>query len=178
MLDFLRLNVRPYKTPISVLVVIYFHPAPNANSDDATQVLLLERADHADAWQSVTGSVEMDESLIETAAREVLEETGIVASEHELSDWQQQNHYEIYTHWRHRYAPDVTHNTEHVFGLQLKQRVPIRLSPREHLSYQWLNWQAAAQKVFFLFYRAAILQLAVRPHSASLESECLRNICL
>jgi dATP pyrophosphohydrolase len=164
LLDFLRLNVRPYKTPISVLVVIYFHPVPDEKSDAVTQVLLLERADHAEAWQSVTGSVETNESLIETAAREVLEETGIVASAHQLSDWQQQNHYEIYTHWRHRYAPDVTHNTEHVFGLQLTQRVPITLSPREHLSYQWLSWQAAAQKVFSPSNRAAILQLGAHTH--------------
>ena len=142
--------MQPYKTPISVLVVIYTQQG---------DVLLLERADCVAAWQSVTGSVEADETLLQTAAREVFEETGINASEHVLSDWQQQNHYEIYTQWRHRYAPDVTHNTEHVFGLKLNRIVPITLSAREHLNHQWLMWQDAAQKVFSPSNRAAILQL-------------------
>ena len=150
--------MRAYKTPISVLVVIYrriSHPTGMLN----TEVLLLERADAAEAWQSVTGSIEGNETLLETAAREVFEETGIIAAEHSLHDWQQQNHYPIYVQWRHRYAPDVTHNTEHVFGLELHDERPIILSPREHLNYQWLLWQDASAKVFSPSNRTAILQL-------------------
>jgi dihydroneopterin triphosphate diphosphatase len=143
--------VQPYKTPISVLVVIYTQQG---------EVLLLERADSVGAWQSVTGSVEADETLLQTAAREVFEETGLIASEHFLSDSQQQNYYEIYAQWRHRYAPDVTHNTEHVFALQLATRSAVVLSPKEHLNYVWLSWQDAALKVFSPSNRAAILQLA------------------
>ncbi|MDD2701921.1 MAG: dihydroneopterin triphosphate diphosphatase [Sideroxydans sp.] len=138
------------KQPISVLVVI--HTA-------ALEVLLLERADHPGYWQSVTGSRDGDELLQETALREVGEETGIDASQFQLLDWQQQNEYEIYPHWRHRYAPGVTRNTEHVFGLQLPHPVPVTLSPREHLNYQWLSWQDAADNVFSPSNRAAILQL-------------------
>lgn len=145
--------VRMYKTPISVLVVIYTQQG---------EVLLLERADCVGAWQSVTGSIEANETLLETAAREVFEETGIEASLHVLSDWQQQNYYEIYAHWRHRYAPEIKHNTEHVFGLQLNHIVPITLSPREHLNHQWLTWHDAAVKVFSPSNRAAILQLSER----------------
>ena len=160
-----------YKTPISVLVVIYRRALNAAGQLGELEVLLLERADSAGAWQSVTGSIEADETLLETAAREVWEETGIVAAEHFLRDCQQQNHYEIYAQWRHRYAPDVTHNTEHVFALQLNNarpnignEQPIILSPREHLNYQWLMWQDAAHKVFSPSNRAAILQLA-RQHA-------------
>jgi dATP pyrophosphohydrolase len=138
------------KQPISVLVVIY---------TSSLEVLLLERADHPGYWQSVTGSRDGDESLPETALREVAEETGIDAKQFALTDWQQQNEYEIYPRWRHRYPPGVTRNTEHVFGLQLTQPVPVTLSPREHLGYQWLPWQEAADKVFSPSNRAAILQL-------------------
>jgi dATP pyrophosphohydrolase len=141
------------KQPISVLVVIY-------TSD--MDVLLLERADHPGYWQSVTGSCEADETLIETARREVYEETGLDARQHTLTDWQQQNTYEIYPHWRHRYPPDITHNTEHVFGLELDHVMPVRLASREHLNSQWLPWQEAADKVFSPSNRAAILQLAQR----------------
>jgi dATP pyrophosphohydrolase len=141
------------KQPISVLVVIY---------TAALDVLLLERADFSDHWQSVTGSRDGDETLSETAIREQKEETGLDATRFELRDWQQQNVYEIYPQWLHRYPPGTTHNTEHVFGLQLPQQVPVQLSPREHLGFQWLPWREAADKVFSPSNRAAILQLPER----------------
>ena len=126
------------------------------------EVLLLERADFPGYWQSVTGSRDGEESLHETAIREVFEETGIDATRHVLTDWQQQNVYDIYPMWVHRYPPGTTHNTEHVFGLQLVSAIPVQLAPREHLSYQWLTWQGAAEKVFSPSNRAAILQLPER----------------
>ena len=140
-----------YKQPISVLVVIH-------TTD--LEVLLLERADHPGYWQSVTGSCEAGETLVETAQREVREETGLEACQYALADWQLQNIYEIYPQWRYRYAPGTTHNTEHVFGLQLPHPVAIRLAPDEHLNFRWLAWRNAAEKVFSPSNRAAILQLA------------------
>ncbi len=128
-----------YKIPVSVLVVIH--------SADL-QVLLLERADAPGYWQSVTGSQDPGETLIQTAIREVAEETGLDARQHELRDWRRQNQYEIFERWRHRYAPGVTHNTEHVFGLLLPAPAPVVLSPREHLAQTWLPWQEAAEKCF------------------------------
>jgi dATP pyrophosphohydrolase len=142
-----------FKQPVSVLVVIY---------TAALDVLLLERADFPDHWQSVTGSRDGDETLRETAIREVGEETGLDAGRYELTDWQLQNVYEIYPKWRHRYPPGITQNTEHVFGLQLPQQVAVQLSPREHLRYQWLPWREAAEKVFSPSNRAAILELPER----------------
>jgi dATP pyrophosphohydrolase len=147
-----------YKQPVSVLVVIH---------TEKLEVLLLERADHPGYWQSVTGSRDSEESLTETALREVCEETGLDARSYPLSDWQTQNVYEIYPHWRYRYQPGVTHNTEHVFGLQLPHTVDIKLEPREHLNFQWLAWQDAADKVFSPSNRAAILELPQRVHRKS-----------
>lgn len=147
----------PYKQPVSALVVIY---------TSALEVLLLERADYVGYWQSVTGSRDGDEPLRETAIREVAEETGIDATRYALTDWQQQNVYDIYPRWVHRYPPGTTHNTEHVFGLELPQAVAVQLSPREHLSYQWLSWREAADKVFSPSNRAAILQLPERMRHA------------
>jgi dihydroneopterin triphosphate diphosphatase len=129
---------RPPKLPVSVLVVIH---------TPALDVLLIKRADAMGLWQSVTGSLDaLDEPLAETARREVFEETGIEAGE--LRDWQRQNVYEIYPRWRHRYAPGVTHNTEHVFGLTVPAGTPVRLSPREHVAYEWLPWREAAARCF------------------------------
>ena len=128
-----------YKIPVSVLVLV--HTAD-------LHVLLLERADRPGFWQSVTGSMDEGETLAQTAQRELAEETGIVAAPGMLVDWKRQNRYEIYSHWRGRYAPGVTHNTEHVFGLTLPSTRDIVLSPREHLAFVWLPWREAADRVF------------------------------
>ncbi len=142
-----------YKRPVSVLVVIY---------TPALDVLLLERAKHPGFWQSVTGSQEDDERLIDTARREVAEETGIVAPAERFDDWQITNTFEIFAQWRHRYAPGITHNVEHVFSLPVAQQTPVCVAPGEHLAYCWLPWREAAEKCFSWSNRDAILRLPER----------------
>lgn len=131
------------KIPISVLVVIY-----KSNGD----VLLIERADKANFWQSVTGSVDsLDEDLSLAAVREVLEETGIdvgALSVGSLQDMHHQIEYEIYPQWRHRYAQGVTRNTEHWFALLVPDDTPVKLAPREHVAYQWVPYKEAVSKCF------------------------------
>lgn len=142
------------KIPESVLVVIH---TPDL------QVLVLERADHPGFWQSVTGSKDrIDEPLEETCRREVLEETGIDAAAHCLVDWQLQNRYEIYPHWRARYPDGTTHNTEHVFGLEVPAPLPVVLAPQEHLQALWLPWREAAARCFSWSNREAIEMLPAR----------------
>ena len=142
-----------HKIPVSVLVVIY-------TADG--QVLLMERADAPGYWQSVTGSQDAGETLAQTAIREVREETGLDATAFELTPWDIENCYEIYERWRHRYAPGVTHNTEHVFGLRLPAAQPVTLAPREHLNYLWLPWEEAAARCFSPSNAAAIRLLSAR----------------
>lgn len=131
--------MKTYKTPISALVLI--HTAD-------LQVLIMERADKAGYWQSVTGSLEDGETPRQAAIREVREETGLDAAQYELQDWQVSNDYEIYPHWRHRYAPGVTENREHLFGLVLPAALPVKLAPDEHVRYEWVDWREAAKRVF------------------------------
>lgn len=141
-----------YKIPESVLVVIH---------TSTLDVLLIERADKPGFWQSVTGSKDSeDEPLFDTAMREVREETGIdVRDFGQLQDWHLSNIYEIYPVWRHRYAPGIVHNTEHVFGLLVPENIDVKLSPREHLQYEWLPYKDAADKCFSASNAEAILQL-------------------
>ena len=140
-----------YKLPVSVLVVIH--------SLDR-EVLLLERARRPGFWQSVTGSLDWPEEPLETAAaREVREETGIDPAGGRLARWNLANTFEIYLHWRHRFAPGVTHNTEHVFGLALPAPLPVTLAPEEHTAFAWMPWREAAQKCFSWSNRDAIRML-------------------
>jgi dihydroneopterin triphosphate diphosphatase len=143
--------LKPFKIPESVLVVIH---TPQLD------VLLIERADHPGFWQSVTGSRdELDEPLLLTAQREVMEETGISALPEQWRDWGLSNVYDIYPAWRHRYAPGVCRNTEHVFGLCLPSACAVTLDPREHTAWQWLPYQAAADRCFSPSNAEAILLL-------------------
>lgn len=144
------------KIPESVLVVIH---------TPALEVLLIERADKPGYWQSVTGSKDaLEEPLDATCVREVAEETGIAIGgpavpRSALVDWGLSNVYEIYPVWRHRYAPGVTHNTEHVFGLAVPAGTPVRLNPREHLQHVWLPWREAADRCFSPSNAEAVLML-------------------
>ncbi len=140
-----------YKQPVSVLVIIH---TPQG------QVLLIERAQQVGFWQCVTGSREEgDADLLCTAVREVQEETGILARPQDLRDWQITNTYEIYPAWRHRYAPGVTLNTEHVMSLCVAQTQPVVLSAHEHRAWRWLDWQEAADACFSPSNAEAILLL-------------------
>ena len=140
-----------FKIPESVLVVIH---------TPALEVLLIERADQPGFWQSVTGSMDaLDEPLAQTAAREVMEETGISARPEDFRDWALANVYEIYPVWRHRYAPGVTRNTEHVFSLCVPPGTPVTLSPREHRACEWLPYREAADRCFSPSNAEAVLML-------------------
>jgi dATP pyrophosphohydrolase len=143
-----------YKIPESVLVVIHTNDL---------QVLIMERADQVNFWQSVTGSKNCpEETVVTTAAREVKEETGLDVAQFKLIDWHLQNVYDIYPIWQHRYAPGVTTNTEHVFGLTLPQPMVITLATREHRQFKWLPYEEAANKCFSASNAEAILQLPER----------------
>ncbi|WNN42700.1 MULTISPECIES: dihydroneopterin triphosphate diphosphatase [Winslowiella] len=120
-----------YKQPVSVLVVIF--------ARDTRRVLMLQRRDDAAFWQSVTGSLEQDEMPVQTALREVQEEVAIDINAEQLTlvDCQRQIEFEIFPHFRHRYAPDVTHCREHWFTLALPTEREVAIS--EHLAFQWLE---------------------------------------
>jgi dATP pyrophosphohydrolase len=139
------------KIPESVLVVIY---------TAARDVLLLERRDNPGFWQSVTGSrATLDEPITQTCAREVAEETGLARRPQDFDDWHLVHRYVIYPHWRHRYAPGITHNTEHVFGLCVPARFDVVLAPDEHTRFAWLAWRDAAERCFSWTNAQAIRRL-------------------
>ena len=146
---------KKHKIPVSALVLIH---------TPALQVLIMERADKAGFWQSVTGSIEANETPYDAAIREVKEETGLNTCDYDFQDWQVNNTYEIYPHWRHRYAEGVTENVEHQFGLMLPAPLDITLAPNEHVRYEWVDWREAAQRVFSWTNVDALKRLGDKHH--------------
>jgi dATP pyrophosphohydrolase len=145
-----------FKRAESVLVVLY---------NEHREVLVLQRMDDADFWQSVTGTMEGVEAPVQTAVREVLEETGIDLSFdragsasflYHLMDCRQVNQYSIREDWRYRYPPGVDKNFEYVFCAQVPASSNIRLT--EHTSYIWLSKHDAISKVWSATNKKAIAQ--------------------
>lgn len=124
----------PPKRPYSVLVAIH---TPDL------RVLLLRRRAPARFWQSVTGSLDIDETPYDTAVREVFEETGLTIRSHDLRDWKLHNRYRIPPAWSARYGPGITFNTETVFSLCVPERTPIRLADDEHDAMGWFGFEEA-----------------------------------
>ena len=136
-----------HKRPESVLIIVY---------TQAGEVLMLRRNYPNDFWQSVTGSLEQNETPMDAAVRELNEETGIVSQN--IQDCKYSQRFEIYSIWRDRYAPGITHNEEHVFCLELQERIDVQLDNREHLEFRWLPRQAAAELAFSHTNKDAILK--------------------
>ena len=126
-----------YKNNQSVLVVIY--------AKDTNRVLMLQRQDNPDFWQSVTGTIEHGETPKNTAIRELWEEVRLDISENStaLFDCKESIEFEIFPYFRYKYAPNVTHCHEHWFLLAMEQEFEPVLS--EHLAYQWVSPEQAIQ---------------------------------
>ncbi|OCQ22160.1 dihydroneopterin triphosphate diphosphatase [Pseudoalteromonas luteoviolacea] len=140
------------RQPASVLVVIY---------NENRQFLLLQRKDDCEFWQSVTGGIDLGESSIETAYRELKEETGIDAKalNIEIKQHHTENHYEIRPQWRHRYVEGALINTEHVFSVCVPTQIEVKLCDEEHTDFVWLEQTEAAKKVWSDSNRQEILAI-------------------
>jgi len=137
-----------FRRPESVLVLVY---------TDGGEVLLLKRTKPVSFWQSVTGSLEAQESPIDAARRELLEETGLRGVP--LVDCECSNLFVIAEAWRDRYAPGVTHNKEHVFCCRLVEKpAEVRLSAQEHSEFQWVSVSDAIDIVSSWTNRQALEQ--------------------
>jgi len=125
---------------------------------------MLRRTRPRDFWQSVTGTLEGNESPRQTAERELLEETGIEFSGR-LQDCLHSERFPIIPPWRTRYAPGVHYNREHWFGLCLPRRRTIRLNPVEHSQLRWLPFLQAAALASSWTNRNAILHIVPSIHA-------------
>lgn len=148
-------KVRPalaYRRPVSVLVLVY--------ASDGS-ILLLRRSRPFDFWQSVTGSLQRDETHADAAVRELAEETGF-SGEGRLTFSGNSRVFTIDPRWRERYAPGVTENVEFEWHYRLPARRDIALDTSEHSEYQWLPLDRAIEAVWSWTNREALVELRDR----------------
>ena len=139
-----------YKRPESALVVVH--------SSDG-MILLLQRSDIEDFWQSVTGALNWGEAAAAAAVRELQEETGINAGQR-LVDWHHSVRFDIIDEFKHRYHPGTKQNLEYMFSIEVDRDHLIKLDPNEHISHQWNSVPEALARVWSWSNRDAIAAVA------------------
>lgn len=109
-------------------------------------------------WQGVSGGVEDDESLVDTAKREVFEETGNVVSDIiELSSVTSIPVVDVVGDFR--FGNDVYVVTEYSFGTYCDG--DIKLSS-EHNEYKWLSYDEAIKYLKYDSNKTALWELNER----------------
>jgi dATP pyrophosphohydrolase len=143
-----------FRRPVSVLVLVY-------TADGS--ILLLRRSRPFDFWQSVTGSLQRDETHAAAALRELCEETGLSAGAGgELRFSGTSRVFTIDPRWSDRYAPGVTENVEFEWHYRLPAKPDIALNASEHSEYRWVTLDRAIEAVWSWTNREALVELRDR----------------
>lgn len=147
----------PYKQPRSVQVVLF------ADTPQSREFLLLRRLpSHGGFWQSVTGSLEANETHLEAAVREVYEETGYRTHQSELIKLGLVNLFEIAPQWRIKYAPGVIYNEEVCFALKV-EKLDVVIDSLEHDAFAWVDYEKAMQMLYWESNRRSLAAVAALP---------------
>ena len=122
-------SMTSYRLPTSVCVFLF-----REQEDGREYLLLSRRATNLGAfWQGVTGALEDGEKLLQGAAREVFEETGLTPTKIYCVDFTYS--FPVKDEWREAYGPDPHEIVEHVFVAEVDGSDPT-LS-KEHDDWGW-----------------------------------------
>ena len=124
---------------------------------DSDRILLLHRrAERGNFWQPVTGSIEEGELPLETARRELVEETGHPGDPRPLDLEQSFLIESAYLAAKHD-GPIIA--SEINFASTLDSRLPIKLDPEEHDGHGWFTFAEAYEKIRWTDDREALERL-------------------
>ncbi|HEX7155535.1 MAG TPA: lipoyl(octanoyl) transferase LipB [Thermoanaerobaculia bacterium] len=127
--------------------------------DDDRILLLHRKPERGNFWQPITGSIEEGEQPLETARRELVEETGNPANPEELGITQSFMIESAYLATRYP-APIIASEIGYVAALDSK--LPIRIDPTEHDTWGWFTFAEAYERIRWPDDREALEQLQQR----------------
>jgi len=124
---------------------------------DGDRVLLLHRRpERGNYWQPITGSIEDGESPLDTARRELREETGH-SGEPEPLDLSQS--FLIESHFLESRHPAPIIASEVAYAAALDSRLPLRLDAAEHDTFGWFTLAEARERIRWTDDREALERL-------------------
>ncbi|HEX2059799.1 MAG TPA: lipoyl(octanoyl) transferase LipB [Thermoanaerobaculia bacterium] len=125
--------------------------------DDARVLLLHRRPERGNFWQPVTGSIEDGEAPIDTARRELVEETGHATEPASLDLTQSFMIESQYLEAKGYTSPIIA--SEIGFRATLDSRLPIRVDPEEHDDWGWFTFAEAYERIRWTDDREALERL-------------------
>jgi lipoyl(octanoyl) transferase len=124
---------------------------------DGDRVLLLHRRrERGNFWQPLTGTIEEPESPLDTAHRELVEETGHAATPLPLDLTQS---FLIESQYLEARYPSPIIASEICFHAALDSRLPIRIDPEEHDAWGWFTFDEAYERIRWTDDREALTRL-------------------
>ena len=127
---------------------------------DGSRVLLLHRKpERGNFWQPITGSIEDGEAPLQTARREIVEETGN-RGEPEALELQQSFLIES-QYLQDRYPMPII-ASEIGFVARMDRDVKIRMDDEEHDAYDWFSFPEAYERIRWTDDREALEKLETR----------------
>lgn len=124
------------RVPIQVLI----HPVRETN--DGWEYLMLKRVESRGGfWQGVTGAPENNETIIEGAKRELIEETGYTSFTLIKTDVSYVIPME--KRWEDIYPKGTKEIPEYLFLAKIHQLIPPKIDPIEHTEWKWCSYEHA-----------------------------------
>jgi lipoyl(octanoyl) transferase len=124
---------------------------------DGDRVLLLHRRpERGNFWQPITGSIEAGEQPLETARREIVEETG---NGSEPAEMDLRQSFMIESHYLAARYPTPIIASEIGFHARLSSHLPIRMDAEEHDEFGWFSFAEAYERIKWTDDREALEKL-------------------
>ncbi|MDP3992554.1 MAG: NUDIX domain-containing protein [Nanoarchaeota archaeon] len=118
---------------------------PYAKTKRGIEYLLLKRKLHWHGWEFAKGKIEKGEQKVETARRELKEETGHRALKIKKFNYSGKYNYDRILPDR----PEIKGQTFSLFAAEIKRKGKVSLDKKEHNGHKWVDFKTALKMLKF-----------------------------